>query len=276
MKNKRFIKIMAFAAALCISASMLSGCNSSGDGSENAQDSNNPSVTTVPADENAAETTVSIPEMHGTRQVAEGDVYAINKFTVDPLPANYVLAQQSQLNQGKLYLNGVSKITVMACNYKEDFKSLEVAAETACASLKMNNMLLMCDTEFEEPVKTTVAGFDAISRDFLITANTFVKEDPEAEGDGVKTPIGWYKSRIVYFFSDKDVYYCIFETTKDDWDKTIGGFEEFVANIKIDESAENTPMETVVILENGETSIITTSSEASSDEAESSETAVSE
>ncbi|MBQ8826089.1 MAG: hypothetical protein IJ007_03225 [Oscillospiraceae bacterium] len=273
MKNRQLLKITAFTAALCMSAAMLSGCTSSGDGSANNTDSGSASVTTVPADENAAETTISIPEMHGTRRVEEGDVYAINKFTVDPLPANYVLAQQSQLNQGKLYLNGVSKITVMACNYKEDFQSLDIAMETACASLKMNNMLMQCDTEFEEPVKTTVAGFDALSTDFLITANTFVKEDPNAEGDGVKTPVGWYKSRIVYFFSDKDVYYCIFETNRDDWDKTIVGFEEFIANIKIDETAENIPMETVVIMENGETSIITTSSE---DTSESAETAVSE
>ena len=242
MKNRKPLKIAAVAAALCMSASVLSGCTGNNDG--NSVSETDTSVSTAASSEATAEETVSIPEMYGTRGVSEGDVYAINKFTVDPLPANYVLAQESQENQGKLYLNGVSKITVMACNYKEDFQALDVAMETACVSLKMNNMLYQCDTEFEEPVKTTVAGFDALSRDFTITANEFIKEDPNEEGDGVKTPVAWYKSRIVYFFSDKDVYYCIFETVKDDWDSTIGGFEEFIANIKIDENAVNQPVET--------------------------------
>lgn len=240
MKNKKIMKIAALAAAVCMSASMLSGCKTNGnnDGT-GVQES---VTTTVPAD--AAVTDVSIPETYSTSAVAEGDVYAINKFTVDPLPANYVLAQESQEAQGKLFLNGVSKITVMACNYKENFQDLATCLDTACATLRMNNMLYACDTEFEKPVSTTVNGFDALYSDFVITQYDFIKEDPNAEGDGVKTPVAWYKSRIIYFFSDKDVYYCIFETNKDDWDSTIGGFEEFVANIKIDENAQNKPAET--------------------------------
>lgn len=246
MKNKRIMKILALAAAVCMTAAMLSGCN----GNDNGNNSNvgtevqESVTTTVPSDADAAATDISVPEVYNTKAVAEGDVYAINKFTVDPLPANYVLAQESQEAQGKLYLNGVSKITVMACNYKEDFQDLATCLETACASLRMNNMLYACDTTFEEPVSTTVDGFEALSRDFVITQYEFIKEDPNAEGDGVKTPVAWYKSRIVYFFSEKDVYYCIFETVQDDWDSTIGGFEEFIANIKIDENAQNKPAET--------------------------------
>ena len=247
MKNRRIMKIAAFAAALCMSISMLSGCSDKNNGTDTSANSGNAvsSETTASSDGASQDVaTETLPEMHAVRPVQEGDVPAINKFVVDPLPANYELVQESAEYQGRLYLNGVSKITVMACNYKEDFQELEVAAESACASLKMNNMLFQSDTDFEEPVETTVDGFRAISRDFTITQNEFVKENPDEEGDGVKTPVAWYKSRIVYFYSDKDVFYCIFETAKDDWDSAIVGFEEFIANIKIDENAEVKPAET--------------------------------
>lgn len=246
MKNIRTIKIMAFAVALCISASMLAGCaNKNPDeqgGADQSVTQTESAVTTVPNETQSEEeimATLETDVMYDTRGVAEGDVYAINKFTVDPLPANYVLAQESQEAQGKLYLNGVSKITVMATNYKEDFQELSVALETACVGMKMNNMLFASDTDFEDVKEITVDGFEALSRDFTITANEFIKENPEDEGDGVKTPVAWFKGRIVYFFSEKDVFYCIFETDKDSFDETIKGFEEFVANIKIDENAQN-------------------------------------
>ncbi len=231
MKNTRFTKFIAAAAALCLTVSMLSACN---------KDKPDSSASETSATTNATVAVEDIPTMEGVRPVEEGDVLAINKFKVDPLPANYQLASSSQEYQGQLYVNGVSKITVMACNYKEDFQSLEISAESAAASFKMNNMLYASDTEFEEPVYTKVAGFDAISRDFLVTVNEF----KEVDGKEVKTPAAWYKSRLVYFFSDEDVFYCVFETTKDDWDSTIGGFEEFVANIQIDENAVNPPAET--------------------------------
>ena len=180
-----------------------------------------------------------------TRPLDEGDVYAINKFKVDPLPANYQLAAKSQENQGMVFVNGVSKITVMAVNYKEDLQDLATYADSACAALKLNNMLYQSDTDFSEPQNTKIAGFDAITYDFTITQND-VEETVDENGKKEvvsKTPIAWYKSRIYFFYSDKDAYYALFETTKDDWDSTIGGFEEFMANVVIDENAVNDPEE---------------------------------
>lgn len=239
MKNTKrtLTKLFAAALALCLSAALFSGCK------KDTANSGDPSETS--ATTNATVSPEDLPVAQAKRPVAEGDVLAINKFKVEPLPANYELVNSSQEYQGLLYMNGVSKITVMASNYKEDFQDLETSAESAAASLKMNNMLYASDTDFEEPVHTTIAGFDAISRDFLITVNEFT----EVNGKEVKNPVAWYKSRIVYFFSEKDAFYCVFETTKDDWDSTIGGFEEFVANIVIDESAVNPPAETTAASE---------------------------
>ncbi|MBQ2823151.1 MAG: hypothetical protein IJF18_01060 [Oscillospiraceae bacterium] len=239
MKNTKrtLTKFFAAALALCLSAALFSGCK------KDTADSGNPSETS--ATTNATVAPEDIPVAQGKRPVAEGDVLAINKFTVDPLPADYVLVDSSQEYQGKVYMNGVSKVTVMASNYKEDFQDLDISAESAAAGIKMNNMLMASDTDFEDPVYTKVAGFDTVSRDFLVTVNEF----SEVNGKEVKTPVAWYKSRIIYFFSEKDVFYCIFETTKNDWDSTIGGFEEFVANIVIDENAVNPPAETTAAAE---------------------------
>ena len=178
-----------------------------------------------------------------TRALNEGDVYAINKFKVDPLPANYQLAAKSQENQGMVFVNGVSKITVMAINYKEDLQDLATYADSACAALKLNNMLYQSDTDFSEPQNTKIAGFDAVTYDFTITQNEVEERVNEKGNKEVvsKTPIAWYKSRIYFFYSDKDAYYALFECQKDDWDSTIGGFEEFMANVTIDENAVNDP-----------------------------------
>lgn len=180
-----------------------------------------------------------------TRALNEGDVYAINKFKIDPLPANYQLAAKSQENQGMVFVNGVSKITVMAINYKEDLQDLATYADSACAALKLNNMLYQSDTEFTEPQNTKIAGFDAVTYDFTITQNEVEERVNEKGNKEVvsKTPIAWYKSRIYFFYSDKDAYYALFECQKDDWDSTIGGFEEFMANVTIDENAVNDPAE---------------------------------
>ena len=251
MKNskRKLTKLFAAALALCLSAALLSGCK------KDTPDSGNASETTTASTTTAASEEVTIPVAQAKRPVAEGDVLAINKFKVDPLPAKYELADSSQEYQGLLYMNGVSKITVMASNYKEDFQDLDTSAESAAVSIKMNNMLYASDTDFEEPIHTTVAGFDAVSRDFLVTVNEFT----EVDGKEVKNPVAWYKSRLIYFFSEKDAFYCVFETTKDDWDSTIGGFEEFVASIVIDENAENPPAETTAASEEdvSETTLIT-------------------
>lgn len=226
MSNSKIIKAGAVLCVLLTAAAMLSGCKNK---------TNNSTETTASAvqSENDAQ------EIGTMRPVAEGDVYAINKFTVpEELPGDYRVYVKSQEDQGIVYLNDISQIVVRAANYKENFTDLATYADSGCASIKINNMLDHCDTDFEAPVNTKIAGFDAIYYDYLVTANEFVREN-ENDEEGVKTPVAWYKSRIYYFYSDNDVYYLMFETEQDNWEKAVGDLEAFVELITINENAVN-------------------------------------
>lgn len=228
MSNSKIIKAGAFFCALLTAAAMLSGCKN-----KNNNTADNTESTTSAASETAEQ------EIGTQRQVAEGDVYAINKFTVpEELPGGYRVYVKSQEDQGIVYLNDISQIVVRAANYKEDFAELAKYADSGCASIKLNNMLDHCDTDFEAPVNTKIAGFDAIYYDYLVTANEFIKENEDDE-EGVKSPVAWYKSRIYYFYSDNDVYYLMFETERDNWEKAVGDLESFVELITINENAVN-------------------------------------
>lgn len=238
--NKDIIKKAAAAlTALVMCTAVFAGCSKEKKPEETSATLPQSGELNIAGDEESKEGVMT------TRALNEGDVYAINKFKVDPLPANYQLAAKSQENQGMVFVNGVSKITVMAINYKEDLQDLATYADSACAALKLNNMLYQSDTEFTEPQNTKIAGFDAVTYDFTITQNEVEERVNEKGNKEVvsKTPIAWYKSRIYFFYSDKDAYYALFECQKDDWDSTIGGFEEFMANVTIDENAANDPAE---------------------------------
>lgn len=233
MNNSKIIKAGAFLCAILTAAAMLSGCKNKIDNTDN-NTTNNTEITTSAAPSETEEQTI------GTmRQLAEGDVYAINKFTVpEELPGDYRVYVKSQEDQGIVYLNDISQIVVRAANFKEDFADLATYADSGCASIKINNMLDHCDTDFETPVNTKIAGFDAIYYDYLVTANEFIKENEDDE-EGVKSPVAWYKSRIYYFYSDNDVYYIMFETERDNWEKAVGDLEAFVELITINENAVN-------------------------------------
>ena len=164
--NKDIIKKTAAAlTALVMCTAVFAGCS-------NEENPKETSATLPQSGElNIAEGEDTQEGVMTTRALNEGDVYAINKFKIDPLPANYQLAAKSQENQGMVFVNGVSKITVMAINYKEDLQDLATYADSACAALKLNNMLYQSDTDFTEPQNTKIAGFDAITYDFTITAD---------------------------------------------------------------------------------------------------------
>jgi hypothetical protein len=249
MKMLSIKKILAAAAALCLAFAMLTACGKSTD-----TDSSESTSGTSASEEDTASTDETVEEVTAAtlREVADGDVFAINKFTVDDLPDGYELVNKSQLD-GAQYMRylideGKAQVTVEAANYREDFQDLSVFAENACANMAVGNMYYACDTEFSDPVDTTVAGFDAIRYDYTITQNDFELDDEGNavtgdDGKDIKTPVAWYKGRAYFFYSDNDVYYFIFETTEDNWDASIDTFEEFAASVYINENAENDPVE---------------------------------
>ena len=76
MKKNRMMKIIAAVAALCMAAAMFAGCSKdkTNDGSDTSVSASDESST-----DSSEEETVATQ-----RPVAEGDIYAINKFKVKP------------------------------------------------------------------------------------------------------------------------------------------------------------------------------------------------
>lgn len=220
---RNYKKMCAGILAVMVSVSLLAGCdkNKDNDAATTTADSN---VTTV--DTAGTERTGSYTE--STRGVAEGDVHAIYKIS-GQLPSEYWSAYTDDYMEA--FLDGNSKIEVHAANYKEDFTDLASYADTACANMKYQNMFLACDTNFGEPQKTTVAGFDAVYYDYEIIANEF---DENKE----KVPVTNHKARITFFYSDKDAYYIITQCLAEDWSSYLPKFEAYLGTIVIDENAK--------------------------------------
>lgn len=176
------------------------------------------------------------------REVENEEDLAIFKFSAE-LPDGYEIAIDSA--EGKQYLSPNGAIIVKAQNFKEEFQSLEIFADQGCAAIKMNNMLFQADTEFSEPVKTTVAGFDAIMYNYTITSYIF-KYETDANGENVLdsdgNPIltdereiyGEFANRVYYFYSDEDVFYIICESQKDKAEIAAAEFDEFINSVKIE------------------------------------------
>lgn len=231
MKKFNRKKIIIAIMALTMSVSVLSGCNSS--------DKDNADTTTIAEGEQTTSTHISLSEdafdatLATTRPLDEGDVFAIYKFK-DKLPEGYTVMNQNDL--GKAYLDGASRFEIAANNYKNEYPDLATFADSTCANIKVTNMLYKSDTIFEEPVETKVAGFDALSYDFTLIINQFIKENPDDEGDGVKTEVERHKARAYFFASEKDIFCIIFQTSNDKWDSYIPTLEAYIESVYIDES----------------------------------------
>lgn len=238
--NKR--KLIAATLAACMALLMLAGCSETSKGTESSDTSSSSSETVVSGDE-MTEETVSIATGRVPEKVED---YAIFKYS-STLPEGYEAVEESEV--GKLYLNGKAKITVQAQNYKEDYQELSAFAESASATFRVHNMLYQQDTNFGEPVKTTVAGFDAIVYDYEIIAYQFIHDENEttaetsaaetsADGSettvtGVKTEVARFKGKLCYFYSDEDVFYVQFESAAEDFEKESAIFDDYLATVKI-------------------------------------------
>lgn len=240
MKNKRMIKIIAAVTALCMTAAMFGGCSK-----DKTNDSSDTSAST--SDSYDAETVAT------QRPVAEGDIYAINKFKVKDLPENYVIAQKSQedFDQHFRYIidDGMAQMAVYAANYVEDYGTIDNFIGRIRYSMTFNNVMYKCDTDFTNIQDITIAGFSGKWCSYTITQNVFEKDEngdtyKDENGDDIRTPVAWYTGRLYCFYSDNDAFYFTVESTKDYWDNVVGDFEtKILPNIYIDENAENDPVE---------------------------------
>lgn len=240
MKNKRTMKIIAALAALCMTAAIFGGCSKN-----KTADSSDTSVSA--SDESSSEEETVATQ----RPVAEGDIYAINKFKVKDLPENYVMAQKSQedFDQHFRYIidDGKAQMAVYAANYAEDYGPIDDFIGRIRFSMNFNNVMYKCDTEFTDNQEISIAGFNGKWCDYTITQNIFETDEngdtyKDEDGKDIKTPVAWYTGRLYCFYSDNDAFYFTVESTQDYWDNVVGDFEtKILPNIYIDENAENDP-----------------------------------
>ncbi len=223
MKMKNYKKMCAGILALVMSVGMLTGCDKNKGETETETNSDATISTAVDVDIDDVEHPTGT-----TRAVAEGDVHAIYKLSGEPTE-DFSLAYSD--NMITAYLNGIAKIEVFGTNYKEDFIELAGYAESACVNMKYQNMMLACDTEFETPVDTKIAGFDAVSYSYEIIANEFDENNEKKE-------IARHKGKMVFFYSDEDVYYINCQSAAEAWDESLPKFETFLNSVKIDKNAK--------------------------------------
>lgn len=234
------MKKQRIAALLCavLAVSVMSGCNSGNDGengtsSETTASSEQVSITAITGIGDGLVEDIET----GTRPIAEGDDYAINKInnksSEDTLPGGYVLQGYNEEQQGKLFANGKSKVVIRAYNYKEDLQDLATWADKACAIIKIANITDACDTNFDTPENTTVLGFDAVKYNYEIIQYEFIEDENNPEGEKIKNPIGTYKGIAYYFYSDQDAYAIMFDTAEDNWEEQSAAFEEFMNDLEI-------------------------------------------
>ena len=233
-------KALAAAAAVCL---ILTGCGKGGE--EEVTETTTvakPDFSTASSENSDYFTddgeTISI---YTGKAVENEEDLAIFKFNCT-LPDGYETVIDNA--EGKQFSSPIGGIIVKAQNYKEEFQSLEVFADSGCASIRVNNMLYQADTEFSEPIKTTVAGFDAIRYDYTVTSYIFppvtdengeyvVDENGEYVLSENKEIHGEYVDRVYYFYSDEDVFYIICEAKKESAEAAQADFDKFIESVSI-------------------------------------------
>ena len=240
MKRKKanlLRRITNTALAVLAITLVMTGCS---DNTEASESENSSVGTEVPSSDEDYET-ISI---YTGLEVENDEDLAIYKFSAE-IPDGFEVSADS--SEGKMYVNTElgAGIIVKAQNYKEEFQELSVFADQGCAAIKLNNMLYQADTEFSDPIETTVAGFDAIKYDYEITSYIFLYET-DSEGEYVldddENPIitdekevyAEYTDSVYYFYSDEDVFYIIFESPKENAEEAQPYFDEFLASVSIE------------------------------------------
>ena len=226
MKNQKLKRIISGILAAVCAAALMVGCSSQNEDTSETTASQAADVTTVPTDgaEDSFETTI-----------AEGDDYAINKISNktegEEFPGGYKLVNYSEEGQGKHFANNSSKVIIRSANYAEGFPDLATWAESTSAGIVISNITYnSSDTNFGDPVETTVCGFDAICYDYEMIQYAFENDE---NGEEQKVEVARYMGRNYYFYSEQDVYAVMFDTAKDDWEEQLPKFEEFIADLQI-------------------------------------------
>lgn len=227
LKDSLLKKTCTAALAVLLAASLLTGC----------KDNTSVEDETVTSSETVSQTDEAMEFSTETRPIEEGDDYAINKINnkspEDALPGGYKLMDYSEENQGKLYVSEKSNVIIRAYNYNEDLLDMATWADSACAAIRISNMMAACDTIFEEPKDVKVCGFDGICYDTEIIQYQFSKTETDENGEPLKEEMYRIRGRNYFFYSEQDAYVIMFTTRKEDWDEQAVLFEEFVKDLEV-------------------------------------------
>lgn len=203
------------------------------------------------------ENTGSQVTLYTGREVSSDTERAIYKFNCT-IPDGFTILEDDA--NGRYFKSDSASIMVKAQNYKEEFTDLATFADSAMGKIVYGNMLYQSDTKVSDPIVTKVAGFDCIRYDYDITSY-FYNYETDAEGSAVTNSDGGYNvlstdviselsNSIYFFYSDEDVFYFIFETTKANREALDPIFDAFVASVNITPPGqENEPRKKVEVFE---------------------------
>lgn len=234
MKLKR---ILAAAVAVLSLCAALSGCS---------KKDPEPAETTVITEAGSDNAQIDVDDI-GNEEATWADTTdveneadrAIYKAQITELPDGWVLNENS--DQGKAYSSALGGLYIQATNFGADaeLRPLPEFADSVAANIKMTNMFSQADTEFGEPVETTVAGLPAIKYDYTVTAYIYTEFDDEGKAlPESKQIYAEFIDRIYIFYNNTDAYVIRFETAKENIDIVQPDFDKMLSSFVISEDGQ--------------------------------------
>lgn len=234
-------KLTAAVIALMTVTAALTGCGGSDTDAVTESSQDGGSYTTADVQgllDSASETTTAPEETEeitfSTVTDVENEVdRAIYKAQIT-LPEGWSIVENSK--DGKFYASNLANLSIQAQNFGADaeLSPLETLADSAAASIVMQNMFYQADTDFGEPQETTVAGVPAIRYDYTVTAYIFDVDD-EGNKTGSKSVFAEYQDRLYVLYYGTDAYCLRFETAKDSYELVSPQFDEMIESFSVAE-----------------------------------------
>jgi hypothetical protein len=195
------------------------------------------------------EATLPTTQSLGYARPREGDdAYAIDKLNVDPLPgdAKYTRKFTEQLE----IVAGEWDCNIGGSNYKDQYQALDIYAEALMASYVITFKYQTSDVIWEDPVHTTVAGYDAVLYNFVIEETLWETDANESgitdvNGDYISYAGRHFNGRAYFFFSGTDAYYMIFTCLTEDYAECAPEWDTLIDNVKIDEDLKLSDVTTI-------------------------------
>jgi hypothetical protein len=202
--------------------------------------------------EPAAETEAFTTKPIGFAREREGDdAYAIDKMLLDPLPGDAVYRTKTE--QSIEIMAGEWDCNIGGSNYKDQYQELPAYAETLMANYVITYKYRTSDVIWEDPVQTTVGGYDAVLYNFVIQETRYETDTngtlvTDANGTEISYNGRHFTGRAYFFFSGADAYYMIFTCLTEDYAACAPEWDQLVANVTIDEDLKLSEATTVSAL----------------------------